>query len=67
MNKLTIAVCLCACLVLGCAPPTDEDGFTTDVNEAIAKRAHDFGCFAGEDNYTLQLAIDGEGQTEEQG
>jgi hypothetical protein len=66
MNHLTIAVALCSLVpLLACAPPTDEEGFSTDVNEAVATRGHDFGCFAGEDNYTLQLAIDGEGDDAE--
>jgi hypothetical protein len=50
---------------LACAPTVDEDGFTTDVAEAIAARGHEFGCFEGETVYSLQLAVDGEGDDAE--
>jgi hypothetical protein len=43
----------------------DDDGFTLDVNEAIAARGHSFRCFAGEDAFTLQLAVVGEGDDAE--
>jgi hypothetical protein len=49
-----------------CTPPAiDDDGFTTDVGQAIATRGHDFGCFTDNASYTLQLAVDGEGEEAE--
>lgn len=54
---------LCLTLPLGCGPALDEDGFTLDVEQAVATRAHDLGCFrsTSEPAYTLRLALTGEG------
>lgn len=52
-------------LAAGCAPTVDEDGFTLDVSEAIAARGHELACFEGETVYSLQLAVDGEGDDAE--
>lgn len=62
----TALLLLCA-LALACAPTVDEEGFTLDLDAAIAARAHDLGCFAGADEaaFTLRLAITGEGDDEE--
>lgn len=50
-------------LPLACAPPLDEDGFTLDLDAAVAARAHDLGCFQGVEDpaFNLRLALTGEG------
>lgn len=61
------ALFLVLSLSTSCGPAVDEEGFTLDLDAAVAARAHDLGCFRGVEDpaFNLRLAITGEGDDAE--